>query len=476
MEKTKIKIGYLPTRRNVFSAEDAQAHKNQILESIRMYDAEVVDINDINSEGLIFDLSDIDKIVEKFKAAGVDGIFAPHCNFGSEALVAKVCKAIGKPVLLWGPRDDAPLASGARSRDTQCGLFATGKILRRFNVPFTYLVNSKVEDPVFVKGYNNFLAVCSVVKAFGKIKILQIAPRPDAFWTMICNEGELLERFGVEVFPITMQAVKLGTERILKEKGPLFQKNREVLTTKINCSRIKDSEVDNLVALKTLMNEYCDEQGCTAVAIQCWNDLQTVLGIMPCVANGLMTDEGIPVMCETDIHGAICSIMLQEAVRRTTPIFFADLTIRHPENDNAELLWHCGNFPPSLVKGSETALVDYNFIMPDHCPGTGEFEIKGGDITICRFDGDHGEYSLLIGEGKGVDGPKNKGTYVWFEVKDWPMWEEKIVTGPYVHHCAGVHGKVAAVLHEACKYIPGLNPDPVEPTAEEIASYWRSND
>lgn len=476
MEKAKIRIGYAPTRRDVFSAEDAQKHKNMILEKIKQYDAEIIDINDINDEGLLFDQSDVDSIVNKFNSAGVDGVFFPHCNFGSEDLVAKVAKAVGKPVLIWGPRDDAPLAGGERTRDTQCGLFATGKVLRRFNVSFTYIVNSKLEDKVFDKGFKNFIAVSGVVAAFRKIKILQIAPRPDSFWTMICNEGELLEKFGVQVFPITMQDVADGVARILKENGEAYKKNYSLLTTAIDCKNIPEKAKENLAALKSLINEYCEKQKCTAVAIQCWHALQSALGVMPCVANGLLADEGIPTMCETDIHGAISSILLQEAALRTTPVFFADLTVRHPDNDNAELLWHCGNYPPSIVKENTKPYVDYNFIMPDHCPGIGVWEIKGGDITVCRFDGDHGEYSLLIGEGKGVDGPATKGTYVWFEVKDWPKWEERIVTGPYVHHCAGVHAKVAPVLYEACKYIPGLKADPIEPTEEEISRDMRSND
>jgi len=476
MEKTKIKIGYAPTRRNVFSAEDAGSHKNQILEFIKQYDAEIIDINDINQEGLLFDYSDVDKVVKKFTEAGVDGLFFPHCNFGSEFLVGMVASKIDKPVLLWGPRDDAPLPSGERTRDTQCGLFATGKVLRRFNVPFTYIVNSKVEDNVFVNGYNSFLGVCAVVKAFKKIRILQISTRPSDFWTMISNEGELLEKFGVQTFPITLPDVERGVKNLINENGPEFQKNYAVVTSSFDCSKISADAVNSIVGLKTLINQYCEEKQCTAVAIQCWTSLQSVLGIMPCVANGILTEEGIPVVCETDLHGAISAIMLQEANRRASAIFFADLTIRHPENDNAELLWHCGNFAPSLIKEGEMATIEHNFIMPEHCPGIGNFEIRGGDMTICRFDGDHGKYSLLIGEGRGVDGPKNLGTWVWFEVKDWPKWEEKIVTGPYVHHCAGVHGKVAPILHEACKYIPGIAPDPVEPSADDISAFWRSND
>ena len=71
----------------------------------------------------------------------VDAVFFPHCNFGQEEAVAKVAKAVGKPVLLWGPRDPSPKGEDEfRVFDTQCGLFATSKVLSRYGVPFTYII------------------------------------------------------------------------------------------------------------------------------------------------------------------------------------------------------------------------------------------------------------------------------------------------------------------------------------------------
>ncbi|MEI6101309.1 MAG: fucose isomerase, partial [Eubacteriales bacterium] len=160
------------------------------------------------------------------------------------------------------------------------------------------------------------------------------------------------------------------------------------------------------------------------------------------------------------------------AAAKGSTIFFADLTVRHPSNDNAELLWHCGNFPMELAKDIKNAKGGRHFVLPSKCAGTGEWELKQGNITIARFDGDHGEYKLFMGEGKSTDGPSTRGTYVWFEVGNWDQWEHKLVTGPYVHHCAGVYDNVAAVLHEACKYIPGLTADPAQPTECEIQETW----
>ena len=473
MKKTKVRIGFAPTREFAFSREEAQRYKVLTYEKIGNFDAEVIDINDINSEGLLYEFDDIEKVIRKFKHACVDGVFFPHVNFGTEHLVARAAKEIGKPVLIWGPRDEAPLENGYRARDSQCGLFATGKVLRRFNIPFTYIVNSRVDDMVFERGYRNFTAACSVVNAFRKTRILQIAPRPSDFWSVMCNEGELLEKFGIQTFPITLQDIASGTARILKEKPAEFKNSLDYLQASIDCSKISNESVEKIIALKALMKEYCLREKCNAVIIQCWVAIQETLGIMPCISNGLLTEEGIPVVCESDLHGAISSVMIQEAAMSKTPVFFTDLTNRHPDNDNAELLWHCGNFPFSLAKEGVKPEAGRHLYIPPYCDGTGEWEIKGGDMTLCRFDGDHGEYSMLIGEGRGVEGPKTMGSYVWFEVKDWPKWEEKVVTGPYIHHCAGVHAKVAPVLYEACKYIPGLKADPVEPTEEEIGRWLR---
>jgi L-fucose isomerase-like protein len=157
-------------------------------------------------------------------------------------------------------------------------------------------------------------------------------------------------------------------------------------------------------------------------------------------------------------------------------VFFADLTIRHPENDNAEMLWHCGNFPLALRdKKSPTLACSGHYIMEGNYPGCGEFRLKEGPITIARFDGDHGEYSLLMGEARAVAGPLSRGTYVWVEVNDWPLWEERIIRGPYVHHVTGIHGQYAAALYEACRYIPGLAADAVEPSEHEIRGWLRGN-
>lgn len=473
----KIKLGFSPTRRFVFSKEDAYKYKGLIRDQIESFglDIEIVDLEGINDEGLLYNRADESTVIKRFKDAGVDALFFPHCNFGTEDMVARIAKAIDKPVLLWGPRDEAPLENGMRLRDTQCGMFATGKVLRRFNVPFTYITNSAVDSKVFERGLKNFIGAANVVKRFKELRILQISTRPSDFWSVICNEGELLEKFGIQIHPVTLDDVKQRTLKVEKSDSLELDDAIKYIKDTLDWSEVTDDHVRRIASLKVAMKEMADETESSAIAIQCWSTLQDIIGIMPCLANAILTDEQIPVTCETDIHGAITSIMVQAATLNTTPTFFADITVRHPENPNGELLFHCGNFPVSLSEEKKPKL-QRHFLFEDHAPGTHEGKIKGGDMTIARFDGDHGEYSIFLGKAKGIEGPYSRGSYVWVEVNDWPLWEETLVKGPYIHHSTGIHANVIPVIYEACQYIPGLKPDPVDPTEQEIRAWLRGSD
>ena len=231
---------------------------------------------------------------------------------------------------------------------------------------------------------------------------------------------------------------------------------------------ITDQQLGNVAALKVAIRNLADKYGCQAGAIQCWNCLQDELGIMPCAANSLLNEEGFPVVCETDIHGAVTALLVEAAGNDETRSFFADWTVRHPDIENGELLQHCGPWPLSVAKEKPT--IGYPLAF-DH-PGAVEAEAKHGDITIARFDGDNGEYSLLLGNAKGVEGPYTKGTYLWIEVDNINRLESKIVEGPYIHHCVGIHKDVVPVLYEACKYI-GVTPDLYDPIEEDVKAYLR---
>ncbi len=63
------------------------------------------------------------------------------------------------------------------------------------------------------------------------------------------------------------------------------------------------------------------------------------LGGYTVLASALAGDN-IPRGMESDIHGTISNILLEKVCFHETPAYLADITVRHPKNDNAVLIWH----------------------------------------------------------------------------------------------------------------------------------------
>lgn len=444
---SNITLGFAPTIRGLRfgSMEYARQNKKAIEQAIGRLagpDTGIVGIDWLNEEGMLYQFQDVEKVARKFKEAGVDALFLAHCNFGSEEVVGKLGQAMGVPVLLYGPRDDE-----ARSGDTQCGIFASSKALMRYGVPFTYIENCRPEDDAFSRGFRDFLAAASAARAFRHMRIGQISVRPKPFLSTMMSEGELLEKFGIEVVPINTAEILGLVDRIKKESASDVEELALDIEGRVDCSLADAEGMRNVAALELAILRLARDNDCNAMASECWMTFRKFLGVAGCFVFGQCADQGVPVACETDVCGAISSAIVSAAARGKTATFLADLTIRHPTNDNAELLWHCGPFPSSLAKaGSHPSIVDY----------TGHWELRGGDITVARFDGCRGAYSLFADEAKGTDGPETSGNYVWVETGDWVKWEKKFVYGPYIHHVACAHGRYKDILREACKYMGGV--------------------
>ena len=334
-----LRIGFAPTRRvlttpKAFSTDEALRIKKEVEEYVKKFqDVEWVNLDSINKEGLLFQVSDVNAASELFKNKKVDAVFFPFCNFGSEEAVAKMAREVGKPVLVWGPRDEAPDENGDRLRDAQCGMFALTKVLQQFRVKYTYISNCWMTDEKFDIGFENFLGAVSIVKALNHLRIGQIGVRPDAFWSVKANERELMEKFGIEIHPITLATLDEMLKINLTENNHLVREEVDSLKERFPKNKYSEDIWTKMANLKLTIKKWCEDNHLSAVSAECWKPMATVAGISVCFTFSELTGEGIPVVCESDIHGAVSSVIAAAAARYSSATFLADLTIRHPVND-----------------------------------------------------------------------------------------------------------------------------------------------
>ena len=459
----KVKIGLAPMRRDVtprpgiFNWEKAEERGRAAVKYIEEHYADehvsFVDLKGINPVDVMYCDADAEKVIERFKAEKVDAVLIINGNFGNEEIAAQVALGVGKPVAIWAMLDDEFLPDGSRFTDSQCGIFGVSRQMQRFHIPFSFIETSKVDSDIFRRDFDRFVRVSCMVKNFRGMRIAQVGLRPKPFCSVIFNEGELMEKFGLQIVPVNLAVIVDQYNKILKERDQELEAGAKLLLSRYEMDDLTPPLLKKVYAFVLLYQWVFETYRVQAVSAECWTAMQLAVGAMPCTAYSVLADMGYIISCESDMHAAITMALLSCAALGEKKPFLGEFTVRHPENSNAELLWHCGPFAYSLKKeGSPCKNVNMRQW----------FQVQDGQFTIARFDQDNGDYSLLAGACHSTEGPYTFGTYLWAEFDNLPAWERKLVEGPYIHHMCEIEGDFTAELREFTKYVPLLKLDQVK--------------
>ncbi len=463
-----VKIGLVAMRRNTtdrprgtfltwYSAEErGRRFVRYIEENFTNENVTFVDNKGIGVADLVFDDASGKQAVQRFQKENVDAVMIINCNFGNEEAAADIARSIGKPVLLWAPLDDEYYKDGMRPTDSQCGLFGVSRQLQRYHVPFSHLPSCQVESEEFKEGFDRFVRVACMVKNFQGMRIGQVGTRPAPFFSVIWNEGELMEKFGLKIISFNMavieQRMETTAETCQEEIGEIAAYIREHYTLDELTLKFVTPIATMAVMYKNLFKEY----DLDVISAECWTATPIMFdGLAPCTAYGILNDMGYLISCESDIHAAMTMVMLESATLGKGRPLFGEFTVRHPENKNAELLWHCGPFPLSQKApdgiDSQARLVNQR----------SWFRAKDGTYTAARIDQESGDYKVLPLLCKTTPGPQTHGTYIWGEFEDLKAVESKLMDGPYIHHFLEMEGDYREEIREFCKYISNLKLDSI---------------
>ena len=459
-----IKIGLVAMRRNTtdrprgtfltwYSAEQRGKRFVDYIEKNFSDDrVSFTDNKGIGIEDLVFDDKSAAEVVERFRAEAVDAVMIINCNFGNEEAAADIAQALGKPVLLWAPLDDEYYTDGMRPTDSQCGMFGVSRQMQRYHIPFSYIPSCEVDSEEFKEGFDRFVRVACMVKNFKGMRIGQIGARPAPFFSVIWNEGELMEQFGIRIIPINFAVI----EQRMKDAPALYADEiaeyETYFTSNYALDALTPKYVRSMATLAAAYRHLFEEFRLDVISAECWTATPIMFdGLAPCAVYGLLNDLGYMIACESDLHAAMTMVLLKCATLGRGYPLFGEFTVRHPQNKNAELLWHCGPFPLSQkAPESRARLVNQRVWM----------RAKDGEYTVARIDREEGgKYMLLPLRCHTTEGPETHGTYIWGEFEDLGAVEARLMEGPYIHHFIEIEGDYTAQLREFCKYFPRLHID-----------------
>ena len=462
----KVKIGLVPMRRNTtdrprgtfltwYSAEQrGKKFVDYIEKNFTNENVEFVNIKGIGIEDLMFDDDSAAEVIDRLKKEDVDAVFIINCNFGNEEAAADVAKAIGKPVLLWAPLDDEYYVDGMRPTDSQCGLFGVSRQMQRYHIPFSHLPSCRVESEEFKEGFESFVRVACMVKNFSGLRIGQIGARPAPFYSVIWNEGELMEKFGIRIVALNFAIIEDRMKKAAEECKEEIKEIADYIRNNYKLDELTHKYVEGMATMVVMYKRLFDEYKLDVISAECWTATPVMFdGLAPCTVYGILNDMGYMISCESDMHCAMTMALLKSATLGKGKPLFGEFTVRHPENKNAELLWHCGPFP--LSQKAESGVDSTARLVNQRS----WFRGKDGTYTVARLDQESGDYMILPLLCKTTEGPQTHGTYIWGEFEDLQKIEDRLLDGPYIHHFVEIEGDYRKEINEFCKYFPNLKVD-----------------
>ena len=381
-----------------------------------------------------------------------DGVILCLPNFGDENGAITALEDCGVPILIQAYPDEIGKMDFAHRRDAYCGKFSIMDVFHQYRLPFTAFEPHvvRLSDAAFRRNMMDFAAVCRVVKGMKRFSIGAIGARTTKFKTVRYDEITL-QKHG-----ITVEAFDLSDffHRVSKYQGnePKINEKIGVLSDYTDCSNVPKEKLTALAKAGVVLDDYITEFGLDCITLRCWEEMQTVMGIAPCVLLSELNDRGIAASCEIDLCSAINMFSMQLAAEK--PAACLDWNNNYGDDPDKVILFHCGPVAQSLMesKGEVTDHKMFAKAVPGCGWGSNEGRIAAFDMTYSNCKTEDGRLTFYIGEGKFTGEPIEPeffGCGGVVEIKGLQKKLLKLGKAGFRHHTVVGVGHMESILREA---------------------------
>ena len=296
-----------------------------------------------------------------------DGVIFSMPIFADENGAITALQDAGVPILMQAYPDEIGKMDFAHRRDAYCGKFSVTDVFTQYGVPFTVL-KPHVVHPLsekFQENLRDFAAICRVVNGMKRFNLGCIGARTTAFKTVRFDEIALQKHgINVESFDLSEVFDKIAAK---KDDDPVVATKIEHLKNYTDFSHVPEKNMLNLGKLAVVIDEYIEEYHLDALALRCWNEMESHLRICPCVLLSELNDRGIVASCEIDMCSAICMRAMNLATEEPTAVL--DWNNNYGDDENKVILFHCGPVAQGLMTCKGTVTNHKMFDKTD--PGSG---------------------------------------------------------------------------------------------------------
>ena len=366
-----------------------------------------------------------------------DGVILCMPIFIDENGAVAALQDAGVPILMQAYPDEIGKMDFRHRRDAYCGKFSVTDVFYQYRIPFT-VYKPHVVHPLtaaFRRNLDDFAAVCRVVKGMRRFNLGCIGARTTAFKTVRFDEVTL-QRYGINVESFDLSELIFAVQN-KADSDPAVQEKVRRLEAYADFTKVPEQNKLTLAKISVVIDEYIAAYHLDAITLRCWNELETILRVCPCVLVSELNDRGITASCEIDLCSAIT--MRAMALASGKPAACLDWNNNYGEDENKVILFHCGPVAQSLMAGKGTVTEHKMFAKGD--PGSGwgsnEGRIAAFDMTYSNCFTEDGKLKVYADEARFTGEPIEPAFFGCGGVAEIPDLQNKLLRlarGGFKHH------------------------------------------
>lgn len=381
-----------------------------------------------------------------------DGLIMSLPNFSDENGAVAAVRDCGVPIFIQAYPDEIGKMDFDHRRDSYCGKFSICDVFHQYKIPFTIMPPHVVHPSTdtFAKNLSDFAAVCRVVNGMKRFTIGVIGARTTKFKTVRYDEITL-QKYGITCDTYDLSELFYRVEK-MDGNSDAVKAKIEKLIGYTDFSSVPKDKTETLAKVSVAIDDMMREYHLDCITLRCWEEMQTVLGVAPCVLLSELNDRGIVASCEIDLCSAIN--MYSMLLASQTPTACLDWNNNYGDDPNKVILFHCGPVAQSLMDG-KGKVTDHKMFAKG-CPGCGwgsnEGRIAAFDMTYSNCKTEDGKLTFYVDKGEFTSEPIEPEFFGCGGVAKIDDLQRKLIVlakNGFRHHTAVGKGDMTDILREA---------------------------
>ncbi|MDE0299652.1 MAG: hypothetical protein OXN17_13550 [Candidatus Poribacteria bacterium] len=316
----------------------------------------------------------------RFNENQVDAIAIAPASWCEDYLVTDLIEECSAPISFW-PLPGMETGALCGTQQMTCFLKQLG---HPYNAVFGEIDDQKCLDRTLV-----FLRGAALKSRLRRARIGLAGNHVNGMTHPAPNEFALKRVLGPRVVPLDVPMMLQRAEEMPDDEAE--QCWGRVVHRAGKCTVPLKDGVDS-TRIYAAMRELVAEHGLTALTVGCYPHLMGRV----CLSSSLLADEGIPMACEGDVHGAVCQYILMMLTGQPTH----NTDWLDPLDDDTVIFSHCGLGSFSLAESGAAVTLEPVRLMDQGVCAL--FTGKPGPVTMLDLTATTDGYQCAVMEGEAL--------------------------------------------------------------------------